>query len=137
MEPSPEPPPPDPNPSEATPVSLFAPPDIPLRRIAFRPTFPEPDPIRAVPGDYLPNKEQSESYAGQLREGLQTLVQGPLDYHLTSPLASWNGSDLGVQQKDFVTAARLVTAALDAGPHVINKNPTPLGAEDWGTLTSA
>jgi hypothetical protein len=135
MEPSPEPPPPDPNPRESTPSALPA--DVPLRRIALRPIFPEPDPIRAVPENYFPDKEQFHSYTRQLREGLQTLVQGPLDYRLTDPLDSWSGSDIGVQQREFDTATRLVIAVLDAGPRTINKSPTPLAAEEWGSLASA
>jgi hypothetical protein len=136
MEPSPEPAPSNPNPREITPSAL--PPDIPLHINALRPTFPEPDPIRAGPRDYFPDKEQFGSYTGQLREGLQTLVQGPLDYRLTSFLNSWDDPGQSVQQRDADTAARLVTAVLDAGPRTTNqKNPTPLGAEDWGTLASA
>lgn len=69
--------------------------------------------------------------------GLRTLVQGPLDYQLTNPLTSWNGSELGVQQGDFETAAHLVTAALDIGPHTFPSNLTPLKTEDWGILAAA
>jgi hypothetical protein len=50
---------------------------------------------------------------------------------------SWNGSDLGVQQTEFDTAARLVTAALDAGPHSTSKIVSPLrtaGSRKIGTL---
>lgn len=136
MEPSPEPPPGNPNPRDTTPPSAL-PPDIPLRTLTFRPAFPEPDPIRAVPEDYFPNQEQFGTYTGQLREGLQTLVQGPLDYRLTSSLNSWKDPGIGVQQRDADTAARIVTAVLDAGPNATNKNTTPLGGDDWGTLASA
>jgi hypothetical protein len=52
-------------------------------------------------------------------------------------MSSWNGTDLGVQRGDFETATRLAIAALDAGPCMVNSTPTPLGAEDWGTLASA
>ena len=137
MEPSPEPPPPNLNPRELTPISSDLPPDTPSRRVTLRPTFPDPDPITAVPADYFPKKEQFDSFTGQLREGLQLLVQGLLDYRLTSLLDSWNGADLCIQQREFDTAARLVAAVLDAGPHVTNKNSTPLGVENWGTLASA
>src|SRR5712672_2981460 len=138
MEPSPEPPPLNPTPREPNPTDM-APPDIPLPmyRAACRPSFPEPDPIRAVTVDYLPNKEVFGSYVGKLREGLQTLVQGPLDYRLTNFMNSWGGSKQGVQQSDFDTAARLVTAVLDAGPSATEQSPSLLGAADWGTLTSA
>ena len=110
MEPSPEPPPTgtNPLPSEITPTPPELPPDIPLQRIVLRPTFPEPDPINATPADYLPSNEQLSSFAGELWVGLQTLVQGPLDYRMTHPLTSWNGAEHGVQQGDFETATRLV-----------------------------
>ena len=140
MEPSPEPPPNGNNslpPKTSPPPPSESLPDIPFRRIALRPSFPEPDSIRATPADYLPKNEQLSSFAGELRTGLRTLVQGPLDYRLTNPLTSWNGSELRVQQGDFETAAHLVTAALDIGPHTSPSNPTPLETEDWGVLASA
>ena len=135
MDPLPDPTPPDPNPRENFTPDIN--PVIPFRRIVLRPLFPEPDPVRAVPRDYFPDKEQLSTYAGQLREGLQTLVQGPLDYRLMDFLNSWNDSSIGVHQSEFDTAARLTIATLDAGPHTSNKNQTPLGAKDWGTLASA
>ena len=137
MEPSPEPPPPDPNQSEVPLCYPPLPPDIPISRNTFRPSFPEPDPITAVPENYLPDKEQLSTYAGQLRDGLETLVQGPLDYRLTSLPDSWNDTNLGIEQRNFVAVAQSVVAVLDAGPHTVEKNPTPLGAQDWGTLASA
>jgi hypothetical protein len=103
----------------------------------FFPDVPEPDPIKAVPANYLPDREQFHTYTRQLWDGLQTLVQGPLDYRLYDPLDSWNGSGLRVQQREFDAAARLVIAALDAGPRANNKSPAPLAAEDWGSLASA
>ena len=93
--------------------------------------------MRAVSRDYFPDKEQLSTYASQLQEGLQTLVQGPLDYRLTDFLNSWNDLSIGVHQSEFNTAARLTIATLDAGPHTSNKNHTPLGAKDWGNLASA
>jgi hypothetical protein len=135
MDPPADPPPPDPNPWDETPSEL--PPDVPRRWITCRPSFPEPDPIRAVPGSYLPSKEQTNSYSSQLRDGLQTLVQGPLDYRLTGFMSSWNELGLGVPRGDFEAAARLTIAVLDAGPQVSDKTLTPLGAGDWGTLASA
>ena len=138
MEPSPEPPFQDTSPNETTPISADLPPDIPIRVIAMRPYFPDPDPISAVPKDYFPVREELGKYMGQLKAGLQTLVQGPLDYRLVSFMNSWNNSNIGVEQTEFDTAARLVLAVLDAGPSCINttQTKTPLGAEDWGTLAS-
>jgi hypothetical protein len=107
MEPSPEPPPLNPNPRELTHVGppTELPIDIPFRRVTFRPCFPEPDPIGAVPENYFPSRKEFCSYTEQLREGLQTLVQGPLDYRLQSSLNSWNSSGLKVQQREFDDAA--------------------------------
>ena len=67
------------------------------------------------------------------------MVKGPLEYRLMSQLNSWNGKDLGleVEQRKVDTAAELITAVLEAGPHVSNKILTPLGAEDWGTIAMA
>jgi hypothetical protein len=45
--------------------------------------YPDPDPISravSVPVDYLSNRELLGTYVGQFQEGLQTLVQGPLDH---------------------------------------------------------
>lgn len=137
MEPSPEPPPQNPNPNETTPISADLPPDIPIKRTTFRVTFPDPEPIRAVSKDYFPSREAMGSYTGQLKDDLQTLAQGPLDYRLATFLNSWKGTDLGVHQTDFENAAHLVLTALDAGPHSTSKLITPLGPEDWGTLASA
>jgi hypothetical protein len=47
------------------------------------------------------------TYVRQLQEGLQTLVQGLLDYCLVSFMNLWNGSGLGVWQTEFDTAVRL------------------------------
>ena len=135
MDPPADPLPPDPNPRNENFPGI--PPDGPWRRITYRPTFPEPDPIRAGPANYLPSKEQTSAYSGQLRDGLQTLVEGPLDYRLTGYMNSWDESGLGVPRGDFDAAARLAITALDAGPRVSDTNMTPLGAEDWGVLASA
>jgi hypothetical protein len=137
MEPSPEPPPPNPNPNETTPISADLPPDTPPKRTVFRVTFPDPDPIRAVPKDYFPSRESLGTYVGQLKEELQTLVQGPLDFRLASFLSSWKGSNLGVRETEFENAAHLTIAVLDAGPYPTSKITPPLEAEDWGTLASA
>lgn len=98
MDPSPEPPPTGTNPllSEANPPPSEPPPDIPPRWIALSPSFPESEPIRAIPADYLPNNEQLSSFAGELRTGLQTLGQGPLDYRLKIPFSLRNRTELGV-----------------------------------------
>ena len=139
MDPSPEPPPQDNPPNETTHISAEFPPTIPTYMIAMRPDFPEPDPIRAVPKDYLPDRVGLERYVGQLKMGLQTLVQGPLDYRLVSFMNSWDGQNVGIEQTGFDAAARLVVAVLDAGPRSIiqNQTKTPLGADDWGSLASA
>jgi hypothetical protein len=136
MDPPAEPPPPIPNPQEPTPVAL--PPDIPAvsYRYATRPFFSAPDPIRAVDAGYFPTNNIFLPYINQLQDGLQTLIQGPLDYRLTSFLNTWSGSDIGVHQNEFDTAAQLVTAALDTGPHANTENPSPLEAVAWGTLAS-
>jgi hypothetical protein len=133
-----ETPPSNPNPREPTPISADLPPDIPIAtyRYAIRPAFPAPDPIRAVDADYFPTNNIFEPYVTQLRDGLQSLVEGLLDYRLTSFLNTWSGSDLGVHQTEFDTATRLVAAALDAGPRVNSENPSPLGVEDWGSLAA-
>src|ERR1700755_2209772 len=136
MEPPPEPPPINPNP-QVSPTPPHIAPDIPFRRTIFRPSFPEPDPIRAAPEGYLPSQEKVGTYARQLREELQELVRGPLEYKMTSPLDSWNEPSTGIQQRDVDTAAWLITTVLDAGPHATGKNPTPLRAGDWGTLATA
>ena len=138
MEPSPEPPPQDTSPNETTPISADLPPDIPIGVIAMRPHFPDPDPISAVPKDYFPVREELVRYLGQLKNGLQNLVQGPLDYRLVSFMNSWDNSNIGVERTEFDTAARLVLAVLDAGPSCpsAQQAKTPLGAEDWGTLAS-
>ena len=69
------------------------------------------------------------------------MIKGPLEYRLPvlSPLNSWNGKDMGleVEQREVNTAAELITAVLEAGPHVSSKTLTPLGAEDWGTIAAA
>ena len=136
MEPSPEPSL-NPNPNETTPVYTDLPPDIPMKRTVFRVTFPDPDPIRAVPKDYFPSKESMGTYAGQLKEDLQTLAQGPLDYRLTGFMSSWKGAVLGVRQTEFENAAHLLITTLDAGPYSTSKIVSPLGTEDWGILASA
>lgn len=64
------------------------------------------------------------TYVGQLREGIQTLIQGPPVYRLAS---SMNNLSLGVRRTEFGTAARLVVAALDAGPHLTCKFSTLFG----------
>ena len=139
MDPSPEPPPQNINPNETPPISMDIPPDAPIYMIAMRPCFPEPDPIRAAPKDYLPDREELGKYMGQLKAGLQTLVQGPLDYRLVSFMNSWNGQNIRIEQMEFDVAACLVTAVLDAGPCIANSSQTsmPLEAEDWGTLASS
>jgi hypothetical protein len=137
MEPSPEPPPLNSNPNETTPISTDLPPDVPTKRTAFRVTLRDPDPIRAVTKDYFPSRESLGTYAEQLKDGLQTLAQGPLDYRLAGFLTSWRGSELGVRQTEFENAAQLVITMLDAGLHSTSKLVSPLGAEDWGTLASA
>ena len=138
MEPSPEPLFQDTSPNKTTPISADLPPDIPIWVIAMRPYFPDPDPISVVPKDYFPVREELGKYMGQLKAGLQTLVQGPLDYHLVSFMNSWNNLNIGVKQTEFNTAVRLVLAVLDAGPSCTNMTQTKtlLGAEDWGTLAS-
>ena len=138
MVPSPEPLPQDTSPNETTPISADLPPDIPIRVIAMRPHFPDPDPISAVLKDYFPAREELVRYMGQLKNGLQNLVQGPLDYRLVSFMNSWDNSNIGVERTDFDTAARLVLAVLDAGPNCTGARQAkmPLGAEDWGTLAS-
>src|SRR6267154_259461 len=135
MEPSPEPPPH--NPTNEMSISADLSPDIPSQRIVLRPAFPNPDPIRAVAKDYFPSRKALETYVRQLKEGLQTLVQGPLDYRLASFMHSWNGSKLGVVQTEFETAASLVLATLDAGPYSTSMVTSPLATEEWGTLASA
>lgn len=135
MDPSPEPPPLDPNPKADTPSEI--PPDVPSHRAVYSPTFPKPDPIRAVPENYFPDKEQLSAYTGQLQNGLQMLVQGSLDYCLTGFLSTWKGTDLGVEQREFETAARLAITTLNPGPRVTTENSVPLRARDWGSLASA
>ncbi len=76
-------------------------------------------------------------YVGKLRESLQTLVQGPLDYRLTSTMNTWKSSPSGIQQRDFDNAASLTIAALDAGTFQTSTSKPLLGSEDWGTLASA
>ncbi len=75
MDPSAESPPLPPPPNEKNHVPMDIPPDVPLRRIIAHPFFSGPDPVKAVPEDYFPNKEVLGSYVNQLRESLQSLVQ--------------------------------------------------------------
>ena len=128
------PPPPDPNKMTLTPTDI--PPDVPLRRLAAYPFFPNPDPIEAVPENYFPNNEAMGKYISQLRQGLQSLVQGPLDYRLMSSLGSWSGTHLGVQKREFDYAANIIIATLDAGPYPTSTSKSVVGPEDWGTLAS-
>ena len=58
--------------------TLCGPPDLPTHKVAIRPAFPEPDPIRAIPEDYFPNRKLLGKYVGQFQGGLQSLVQSRL-----------------------------------------------------------
>ncbi len=134
MDPSAEPPPLPPPLNEKNHVPTDIPPDVPLRRIIVHPFFSGPDPVKAVPEDYFPNKEVLGSYVNQLRESLQSLVQGPLDYCLVSSMSTWKSSPTGVQQNVFDNAAGLIMATLDTGPHPTSTSVSLLEPEDWGML---
>src|SRR6266436_3368043 len=137
MGPSAEPPPPPPPPNEKIQSSTVIPPDVPLRSIVEYPFFAGPDLVKAGPEEYFPSKKEMGLYVGKLRESLQTLVQGPLDYRLTSTMNTWKSSPSGIQQRDFDNAASLTIAALDAGTFQTSTSKPLLGSEDWGTLASA
>ncbi len=78
-----------------------------------------------------------ESYVRKLRENLQTLVQGPLDYRLVSPMNTWKSTPSCILQNNFNNMARLIIAALDTGTFPTSTAKPLLGLEDWGMLAAS
>ena len=120
-------------------MSADLPPDISIGIITMWPYFSDPDPISAVSKDYFLTWKELGKYIKQLKAGLQTLVQGPLDYCLVSFINSWNNLNLRVEWTEFDLAVCLMLAVLNTGPSCTNtaQAKTSLDVEDWDTLAFA